>query len=135
MTFIDLKGRKKSVKTPNKYLIDWDGKSLSKFQKAAKDFLRPYWRGMYVFEEFPLVGTRQHFDIFNATQRIILELDGEQHRKFVPHFHGTRLKFTEQIKRDLMKEEFCERNNIDLVRIHKVSELNEQFFADLGVSL
>lgn len=135
MTFFDLKGRRKTVKTPTKYLIDWEGKSLSKFQKAAKDFLYDYWHNMYVFEEFPLVGTRQHFDIFNATQRIILELDGPQHNKFVPFFHGNRLKFTEQIKRDLMKDEFCERNNITLVRINNVSEINEQFFADQGVVL
>lgn len=135
MTFTTLKNQKKSVKNVGKYRIDWDGKSLSKFQKAAKDFLRPYWHNDYVFEEFPLVGTRQHFDIYNASKRIIVELDGRQHSGFVKFFHGHPIKFMEQIKRDLDKNKFADLNNIDLVRINDISELNVQFFLKAGVSL
>jgi len=142
MTFIDLKGRKKSIKTPNKYLIDWDGKSLSKFQKAAKDFLRPYWKFDYVFEEFPVAGTRSRFDIYNASKRIVTEINGTQHGSYNKFFHrGSKMNFVGQIKRDLEKHDFCEINGITLVEFTekefygKTTEELEKLFADQGVIL
>jgi hypothetical protein len=135
MTFFDSKGRKKTLKSPSKYLIDWDGKSLSKFQKAAKDFLRPYWKFKMVFEEFPVVGSRSRFDFYNATDRIACELNGRQHTQFVPHFQKTRANFLSQVKRDLDKQKFCDANNITLIEIHDLSELSEEFFAEHGVVL
>lgn len=135
MTFIDSKGRKKNLKNANKYLIDWDAKSLSKFQKAAKDFLRPYWQRDHVFEEMPVVGSRSRFDFYNATKRIAAEIQGRQHSEFVPHFQKHRNNFLSQVKRDLDKHSFCERNGITLIEIEDVSELTEEFFAENGVFL
>lgn len=135
MTFFDSKGRKKTIKSPSKYLIDWDGKSLSKFQKAAKDFLRSYWKFDYVFEEFPVVGTRSRLDFYNASKRIALEIQGRQHSEFVPHFQKTRANFLSQIKRDLDKQTFCDNNNIVLIEVSEISELTEEFFLENGVSL
>ena len=106
MTFIDSQGRKKNLKNANKYTIDWDAKSLSKFQKAAKDFLRPYWCRDHVFEEMPVVGSRSRFDFYNATKRVVLEVMGNQHKTFVPFFQKTRSTFLSQIKRDSYKQEF-----------------------------
>lgn len=136
MTFTDLKGRKRSIKSPNKYRIDWDAESLSKFQKGVKDFLRPYWKNDCVFEELPMVGTRCRFDLYNATKRIILETHGKQHTEYNKHFHGgNRLNFLSQIKRDLSKQQFCELNNLTFVEIHPKDQLSVQFFADWGVLL
>lgn len=141
MTFLDLKGRKKSIKKPNKYLIDWEGKSLSKFQKVVKDFLFYYWKTDYVFEEFPVLGTRSKFDIYNASKRIVVEINGRHHTEFVPHFQKTRANFLGQIKRDLEKHSFCEKNGITLVELTekefygKTREQVEQLFASQGVNL
>lgn len=141
MTFIDSSGRKKTLKAVNKYLIDWRGKSLSKIQRAVKEFLEPYWKNCMVFEEFPLVGTRMKFDIYNATRRIILEINGSQHSSFNPFFQKTRANFLGQVKRDLEKADFCARNNIALVEITekefygKTRQELEEFFAEQGVIL
>lgn len=135
MTFLDLKGRKKTLKRPSKYLIDWDAKSLSKFQKAAKDFLRPYWFRDYTFEEMPVVGSRSRFDFYNATKRIVLEISGRQHKEFVPHFQKTRANFLSQVKRDLDKGEFCRINDITFIEVFDISELTEEFFLANGVHL
>lgn len=135
MTFFDSKGRKKTLKSPSKYLIDWDGESLSKFQKATKDFLRPYWKFKMVFEELPVVGSRSRFDFYNATDRIAIEAQGAQHTEFVPFFQKTRANFLSQFKRDREKQKFCDENNITLIEIHSPSELTEEFFAEHGVIL
>ena len=141
MTFIDLRGKKRSLKSPNKYQIDWAKKTRSKFQDTVKQFLRPYWKRNFVFEEMPLVGTRSKFDFYNASQRIVLESSGLQHVQFVKHFQKTRSNFLGQVKRDLEKIEFCEANNILLVEIFekdiygRTPEEIVQFFADQGVIL
>lgn len=135
MTFLDLKGRKKTLKKATKYLIDWNKKTRSKFQDTTKLFLRDYWYGDFCLEEMPLVGSRMTFDLYNASKRIAIETSGKQHLEFVKHFHGNRLQFAEQIKRDLMKVEFCELNNITLVEIYPKDQLSEKLFADQGVVL
>jgi len=142
MTFLDAKGRKKTVKKTSKYLIDWEGKSLSKFQKAVKDFLFDYWKADFVFEEFPVVGTRSRFDIYNATKRVVIEAMGGQHAKYNDFFHrGSKMNFLSQVKRDLEKIEFCERNGIVLVEFtekefyKKTRAEIEQLFLSQGVEL
>lgn len=142
MTFLDLKGRKKSIKKPSKYLIDWQGKSLSKFQEAVKAFLFDYWENQYVFEEFPVAGTRSRFDIYNASQRVVVEANGTQHGSYNKFFHrGSKMNFLGQVKRDLDKQAFCDLNGITLVEIsekdfYKKTRLElEQFFLANGVHL
>ena len=135
MTFLDLKGRKKS-KSLTKYLVDWNGPTRSKGQSALKRFLYRYWSGDIVCEEFPLVSTRMTFDIINLSKKIAVEFDGEAHHKFIPHFHGSRVgKFLGQIKRDLKKEDWCDLNNFTLVRVNSEKELTYEFFLERGVEL
>jgi len=135
MTFLDLKGRKKS-KSLSKYLADWNGGTRSKGQTALKRFLYRYWSSDIVCEEFPLVGSRMTFDIINLSKKIAIEFDGAAHHKFIPHFHGSRVsKFLGQIKRDLQKEDWCELNNFCLVRINSEKELTYDFFLSKGVEL
>lgn len=142
MTFTDLKGRKKTIKSPNKYLIDWEGKSLSKFQEAVKAFLYDYWKNDFTFEEFPVAGTRSRFDIYNATKRVVVESMGKQHSEFNKFFHrGSKMNFVGQIKRDLEKIQFCEVNGIMLVEFtekefyNKTRKEIEQLFSAQGVEL
>ena len=56
-------------------------------------------------------------DFYNANKKIAIEVQGDQHVKFVKHFHKTRLKYLEQLKRDQKKLDFCELNGIKLVEI------------------
>ena len=135
MTFLDLKGRKKNLNI-RKYLVDWNGKTRSKGETALKTFLYPYWRSDIVLQEMPLVGSRMRFDMVNVSKKIVIEVQGCQHNKFVKHFHGTRVgKFLGQIKRDISKHEWCEINDFTLVEVYSEKELTYEFFADKGINL
>lgn len=135
MTFLDLKGRKKTLRNARKYLVDWHGSTRSKGQTALKKFLYPYWKDQMVMEEMPLVGSLMKFDIINLTAKIAVEFDGQAHYQFVKHFHGTRNGFLKHVKRDLQKEDFLERNGITLVRVQSEKELTYEFFLSQGIEL
>ena len=135
MYFLTSSGKTKSVSNPSKYIIKWDEKSRSQFQFRAKQFLKNYWEFDRVFEEFSVAGTQMHFDFYNHSKRIVVEIHGRQHSKFVKHFHGTRIGYRDQIKRDLEKIAFCEINAIKMVEIFEESELTEEFFKEQGIKL
>lgn len=80
----------------------------------------------------PVIGTRLTIDFYNANKKIALEVDGQQHYKYVPHFHGgSRSKFLGQLQRDEKKELFCEINNIKLVRILQSDILSKSLLKEL----
>ena len=56
-------------------------------------------------------------DIYLPHLNIGFEYDGEQHVKFVEHFHGTKENFLMARKRDQQKDELCELAGIALVRV------------------
>jgi hypothetical protein len=136
MRFVTLGGAARSVINPKKYLINWDGKSRSKIQKATKSFLKEYWFSHVVFEEFPVAGSRLSLDFYNANKKIAIEVQGAQHRKYTPFFHGNnKYNYINQLRRDQNKLKFCELNHIQLVEIYDRRELTLDFFKNVGISL
>jgi len=135
MKFKTLDGKDRFVKNIKNLIIDWDGKSRSKFQFEVKTFLKPYWKGDVVFEELKVVGTRLSLDFFNANKKIAIEVQGQQHFKYVKFFHGNRANFLSQIKRDVKKIEFCELNNIKLIEIYPNDILSKELFEKFEISL
>jgi len=136
MVFKTLTGSSKRVKKPKNYLVKWDGKSLSKLQFSTKQFLKSYWITDIVFEEFPIVGTKMRFDFYNSNQNIAVEVQGGQHLKYTPFFHGkSKSTFLSQIRRDNDKQKFCDLNNIKLVEIYPNDELSIDLFKSFGVIL
>jgi len=136
LKFKTLTGSTRKVIGVQKYIIDWESKSRSKFQKSVKDFLREYWERQVVFEEFPIAGTRMTLDFYNANQKIAIEVQGGQHTKYVPFFHGGyKNNYLMQLKRDHQKHDFCELNDIKLVEIFEKDKLSKQFFKKLDISL
>jgi len=56
------------------------------------------------------------FDFFLPIKNICIEYDGRQH--FEPiRFYGGITNFKKQIQRDILKNKYCENNNIKLIRI------------------
>ena len=130
MRLYDIKGRLKN-KSVTKYLINWDKQSRSKIQFKTKKFLEPFWKGHVVFEEFPVFGTRQKVDILNATIRVAIEVQGKQHSSFNKFFHaGSRSKYLESIKRDVLKREWLETNKYKLIEVEEdeIGLLSKKFF-------
>ena len=121
MKFKTLTGKIRDVSI-SKYRINWENDFPSNFAGEVADFLYEFWKNDVVLVEFPLAGTRMRYDMVNLTKRIIVEQDGRQHDSFVPYFHGNRLNYLAQIRRDLGKDKFAELNGFKMVRI-KPSDL------------
>ena len=136
MRFKTLTGATRTVKKAKNYLIDWDGSSRSKIQYNAKQFLKKYWSNHIVFEEFPVAGTKLSLDFYNANKKIAVEVQGKQHTKYVPFFHGkNKINYINQLKRDQDKLKFCELNDIQLVEVYDGDEVTEKLFETFGVIL
>ena len=136
MIFKTLIGSKKRAKTPKKYLIKWGSPSRSKIQFKTKRFLKKFWKDHVVFEEFPMVGSRLTFDFYNANKKIAVEVQGAQHLKYVPHFHGSsKSSFLSQVRRDQQKADFCKLNGITLIEIFSEEEIAKKTFKDQGIHL
>jgi Protein of unknown function (DUF723) len=56
------------------------------------------------------------FDFFIPSKNLCIEYNGLQHYKLVPFFGGERY-FDEILKRDKIKEDYCLKNNIKLIKI------------------
>ena len=120
-------------KNVNKYRIHWDGKSRSKLQFKFKQFFYPYWKNHIVFEEFPVYGTMMKVDIFNATKKIAIEIQGNQHESFNKFFHdNSRLKYLQSIKRDVVKSKWIEINNFKYLELYEsdLKILSPQYIED-----
>ena len=136
MRFKTLAGRTRSILKAKKYLIDWGGPSRSKIQLKAKQFLKKHWQHHIVFEEFPVAGTKLTLDFYNANKKIAVEVQGEQHTKYIPFFHGkNKANYISQLRRDQDKLNFCKLNNIRLVEIYKDDNINRKLFKKYDVVL
>ena len=135
MKFIDQYGRERNLKNAKKYLIDWDKPSRSKFQSRVKEFLRVYWQNDIVFEEFRVVGTRLTLDFYNANKKIAVEVQGAQHTKYVKFFHKNKFKYSDQLKRDEKKLQFCESNKIKLAEVYPQDKITASLFDDQEIYL
>jgi len=135
MELLTIHGKNKRYKNLKKYLIDWNASSRSKFQTTVKKFIKTYWDQDVVFEEFPVVGSRLSLDFYNANKKIAIEVQGQQHTKYVEFFHQNRFKYLDQLKRDQNKEKFCEINNIVLVAIYQNDIIDRELFESQGVIL
>lgn len=136
MRFKTLNGAQRAVKKAKNYLIDWDSSSRSNIQFNVKRFLYKYWKNHIVFEEFPVAGTKLSLDFYNANKKIAVEVQGKQHTKYVPFFHGkNRINYINQLQRDRDKLKFCEINEIQLIEIYDGDIVNEKLFKSFGVNL
>lgn len=138
MILLDIRGKKRS-KSVERLRIDWDAPSRSKCQFKVKQFLEPYWYSHIVYEEFPVFSSRMTVDFLNATYRIAIEVQGNQHSEFNPFFfQNSRAKYLKQIQNDAKKRQWLELNEFNLCEIYQgeVDILSEKFFLDkFGVKL
>tara|TARA_R100000808_G_C2082913_1_gene106158 strand:+ start:289 stop:570 length:282 start_codon:yes stop_codon:yes gene_type:complete len=92
-----------------------------------------------VYEEFPVYGTRLKVDILNATKKIAIEVQGQQHESFNKFFHdNSRAKYLDSIKRDAQKAAWLESNGFVIMYIYEkdVPNLSLSFFRETyGLSI
>jgi hypothetical protein len=120
-------------KNVRKNLINWQGKSRSKLQFKFKQFFYPYWKNHIVYEEFPVYGSMLKVDFLNATKRIAVEIQGDQHESFNKFFHNdSRLKYLNSIKRDVKKEKWLEINEFKFLELYEndLGNLSPQYIEE-----
>lgn len=79
-------------------------------------------RNMYpldtILEEVALPGSgKLSVDFFLPWRNIVVEVNGQQHYEYTPHFHGTRMGFAKALNNDRKKKEWCENNNITVISL------------------
>lgn len=131
MKFLNLQKRPVTINT-TKYLMDWNCKEKSNPQFQVKKFLKKYWLNYVVYRELTVPGTRLKIDIYNASKKIAIEVDGNQHLDYNSFFHKNRLGYLKSFMNDHRKEQWCEINNIKLIRIYidEVNKLSPEFFKE-----
>ena len=115
MIFKTLNGRD-AYMSPTKYRIDWD-RVVSGPQKRVKDFLKPYWKNDAVFEEARIPRSLLRIDLLNVSKGIVVEVSPMQHSAYHPFFHGSEEGFKQSLKRDLIKAQWAELNNLTYVEL------------------
>lgn len=64
-------------------------------------------------------------DFFLPELDLAFEVQGEQHFRYIPHFHRTPSAFDEQLERDRFKRKVCDQNRVTLVELTSASEYDE----------
>lgn len=131
MRLLNVKGRL-VTKSVSKYAIKWNSPSKSLIQFKVKQFLKPYWSGCIVYEEFPVYGTLLKVDILNATLRIAIEVNGPQHSEFHYFHNNNPSEYLQGVKRDIIKVEWLEKNHFKLIEINwdEIDSLSKSFFKE-----
>lgn len=92
----------------------------SSFHLSARKLLTNLFPTLQILEEVPIPLRRSetlYLDFYLPLIRKAVEVHGEQHYKFIPFYHHTKLNFLKSQKRDQEKKEWCEKNNISYVAL------------------
>ena len=105
-----------------KYVLTKEQRSLGENWMHGQ--LREIFPHTSILEQFPCFGTRLKLDflILTAAYRLAFEFDGEQHSKYVPHFHKNKMGWAAQQLRDVRKTKWCEVNSIQMIRMTTIND-------------
>jgi hypothetical protein len=56
-------------------------------------------------------------DGYNDELKLAFEYQGKQHTHFIPHFHKDKSYFIDQVARDTLKRQLCEKNGIQVIEV------------------
>ena len=94
----------------------------SKLHTKTKELLEQIYPSCPIKEEVPIkVSGRILFIdlVVDFPFNIAVECQGEQHDKFVPHFHKTKHNFMDSQRRDRLKSTWCYEKAMPLVYVYE----------------
>lgn len=96
-----------------------DERPRSSYHLLARDLLRRFYPSDRVLEEVFLPGLRtvMYADFVVPLRRLVIEVQGEQHYKFVPYLCRDRLAYLAALGRDVDKRRWCVLNELSLVEL------------------
>lgn len=112
------------IKTLDGHEVKWRPKNgkkenCSALHLRARHLLKVVYPTVSVLEEvsIPIRKRKNLFlDFYIPIYNLAIEVDGSQHFSYSKFFHGSKRKFSRAMDNDYYKEEFCNINNITLVR-------------------
>lgn len=112
-----LNGREYSWKLTGRSLRKGEQKGSS-YHARARKLIHSIFPNESLLEEVPLPGSgKLTGDFFLPTRKLMVEVHGEQHYRFIIHFHRTPLGFLQSKQRDQQKVDWCELNSIRHVEL------------------
>lgn len=92
----------------------------SNLHKTACVLLKEIYPTLQILQEVDLPLRKNqtlYLDFYIPLLRTAVEVHGEQHYKFVSHYHTNAMGFIKHQKRDKEKKEWCEINNINYIEL------------------
>lgn len=92
----------------------------SELHLKTRELLSTKFPTLQILEEVPIHVTRTdvlYLDFYLPLKRICVEVQGEQHFRFIPFYHQTTLGFIKSQKRDRQKKEWCDINDIKCIEL------------------
>ena len=98
----------------------------SKLHIQAREIVSSIFPYHCIYEEVRLPGSKEvgvirtkdlYADFFIPTVRIMVEVHGQQHYEYNPHYHKNKLEFYLGQKRDNTKRYWCEINGITYIEL------------------
>lgn len=102
-------------------------KQSSSYHNIARRVIKNLYTCDPLLEEVSLPGTKPvlYADFIIPLRKMIIEVHGEQHYKWILHFHPTKRDFLLAKKRDSTKKEWCLLNNFYYVELPYWENENE----------
>lgn len=95
-------------------------KNKSSYHLLARDIIKDIYPTMQTLEEVPIHIRKSevlYLDFYLPLIKKCIEVHGEQHYKFIVHYHTNKLAFLKAQKRDKEKQEWCEINGIKYIEL------------------
>jgi len=103
-----------------------DRRKRSKLHLRCRAILNTIFPLLQIYEEVSMPGSNHlTLDFYIPNKYLAIECQGEQHYKFIPHFHKHIEGFMNSKKRDQRKHEWCQLNDILLVTLPYNEDDNE----------
>ena len=104
---------------------------MSNFEDKMFECLKKSFPYFKIEEQFyiNIENNKYFYDFFIKELNILIECHGEQHLKFVKHYHGDMLGFYKQKIRDRAKEAYAFENNYILVKFfyNEIKKLTPEY--------
>lgn len=92
----------------------------SSLHKSACYLLSQIYPTLTILQEVPIPLRKNQvlfLDFYIPLLKKAIEVHGEQHYKFVAHYHSNAMGFMKHKKRDYDKQEWCESNGIEYIEL------------------
>lgn len=122
MKYKGFDGRVHPLSVTDYFVYDNSRAAKSDLHLRARKLIKEMFPCDRILEEVTLPGSKKngsilYSDFLIPSQNIMIEVHGEQHYKFIAHFHHTIAGFRQSKLRDNDKREWCELNEILLIEL------------------